>query len=110
MLRFARIQKALFIPILVVLVLFEMYMLTAFLPRKWQHAINEQLVVPLLAPFDRESYEQSKITHPNLEEEIDQALKENPRLRISSYVIFAVLLSGNALLIAGICSKLSRKS
>jgi hypothetical protein len=74
MVRHARIQKALFIPILAVLFLFEIYMLTVFLPMNWQHSINEQIVVP----FDRESYEQSKVTHPNLEEEIDQVLRENP--------------------------------
>jgi hypothetical protein len=106
MARSTRIEKALFLPILAMLFLFEMYMLTAFLPKNWQHAINEQLVFP----FDRESYEQSRVTHPNLEAEIDQVLRENPRLRIIGYLICVALLSGNTFLIVTVWRALKRKS
>jgi hypothetical protein len=44
------------------LILFEMYMLTAFLPKDWQHTINDRLIVP----FDRESYVHSKSRIPTL--------------------------------------------
>jgi hypothetical protein len=106
MVRSARVEKALFIPLLAMLFLFEMYMLTAFLPKNWEHAISEQLVLP----FDRESYQQSRVTHPNLEGEIDQVLRENPRLRITGYVIFVALLSGNTFLIVRVWRALKRKS
>jgi hypothetical protein len=105
MVSFARIQKALYIPVLAMLILFEMYMLTAFLPKNWQHAINDRLIVP----FDRESYEHSRTTHPGLEGEIDQVLRENPRLRITGYIIFVALLLGNALLMKRLLDALKRK-
>jgi hypothetical protein len=105
MVSFARIQKALYIPVLAMLILFEMYMLTAFLPKDWQHTINDRLIVP----FDRESYEHSKITHPDLESEIEHALRENPRLRISGYIIFVALLLGNALLMKRLVDALKKK-
>jgi hypothetical protein len=101
-----RIQKALYISVLAMLVLFELYMLTAFLPKNWQHAINEQLIVP----FDRESYDHSKITHPDLEWEIDQVLRESARLRIIGYIILVGLLSGNAFFIKRVWDMLKRKS
>ena len=106
MVSFARIVKALYIPCLAMLILFEMYMLTAFLPKNWQYPINEHLIVP----FGRKSYEQSRITHPNLEGEIDQVFRENPSLKVAGYVIFVVLLSGNTLLIWRLWDALKKKS
>ncbi len=51
--------------LLIPLVLFEMYLCTAFLPMRWQRAINDSL--PDILP---KSHDWTPITHPLLSEEI----------------------------------------
>jgi hypothetical protein len=86
------------------LIIFEMYLMTGFLPAAWQHALNERLT------FHDEAYKQSVRTHPLLNEEIDQALRENLGLRIAVYLTFGVLLTGNTFLIWRVwgCLKIKR--
>ena len=100
-----RSKKTVFISIFTLLILFEMCMLTAFLPNRWQHALSQQLV-----RFQQETHDQSMITHPDLEGEIDQALRENPGLRIALNVTFGILLAGNTFLITRVWRALKSKA
>jgi hypothetical protein len=80
--------------LLIPLVLFEMYLCTAFLPMRWQQAINDSLsdILP-------NSHDWTPITHPLLSEEIESVLSEHVGLRITLFVVTVALLVGNAWLI-----------
>jgi hypothetical protein len=80
--------------LLIPLALFEVYLCTAFLPIKWQLAINEH--IPDILP---RSNDWTPITHPLLSQEIEQVLNEHIELRIALFTITAALLIGNAWLI-----------
>ena len=80
--------------LLIPLVLFEMYLCTAFLPMRWQRAINDSL--PTISP---KSHDWTSTTHPLLNEEIEEVLREHVGLRITLFVITLALLAGNAWLI-----------
>jgi hypothetical protein len=76
------------------LVLFEMYLCTAFLPMRWQRAIDHNLVDIL-----PKSHDWTPITHPLLSEEIESVLREHVGLRIMLFAVTLALLVGNAWLI-----------
>jgi hypothetical protein len=65
-------MKAACLVLLIPLVLFEMYLCTAFLPIRWQRAINASL--PEILP---QSHDWTPITHPLLSEEIESLLREH---------------------------------
>jgi hypothetical protein len=80
--------------LLVPLVLFEMYLCTAFLPMRWQRAINDSLsdILP-------KSHDWTPITHPLLSEEIEGVFREHVGLRVALFAVTVILLVGNAWLI-----------
>jgi hypothetical protein len=80
--------------LLIPLVLFEMYLCTAFLPMRWQRAIDHSL--PDILP---KSHDLTPITHPLLSEEIESVLREHVGLRITLFTVTVALLVGNAWLI-----------
>jgi hypothetical protein len=81
--------------ILGALLLFEAYLLTAFLPDNWQRTISRQF-----ARLSEQSYQRSLVTHPLLEEEIRQTLEQHPGFEIALDLTFGVVLAGNTFLVA----------
>ena len=79
----------------------EAYISAAFLPMSWQLAI--QRVLP-------GGHYQSYITHPDLEGEIDQALRHHVALRASFYTVLVLLLAGNTFLLKLIWKRLRAAS
>jgi len=88
------VKRAACFVLLIPLVLFEMYLCTAFLPMRWQRAINDSL--PDILP---KSHDWTPITHPLLSEEIESVLREHLGLRITLFAVTLALLIGNAWLI-----------
>ena len=84
-------KKTVLVVLLIPLLLLEMYLCTVFLPLHWQHEINGAIV--RLLP---ERHDQTPITHPMLDQEIEQALREQVWLRVSLYLVDALLLAANA--------------
>ena len=70
-------RKALFIVLLISLLVFEICLCTVFLPLRWQHEINRAIVHVL-----PEKHDWTPITHPMLEQEIEQVLREHIWLRV----------------------------
>jgi hypothetical protein len=89
--------------LLIPLALFELYLCTAFLPVKWQLAINDHItdILP-------RSPDWTPITHPLLSQEIEQVLNEHIGLRIALFTITVALLIGNAWLIRRVWWLLAR--
>jgi hypothetical protein len=77
--------------LLIPLAFFEIYLCTAFLPIKWQLAINDHMtdILP-------RSPDWTTVTHPLLSQEIEQVLNEHIGLRIALFAITVVLLVGNS--------------
>jgi hypothetical protein len=88
---------------LIALILVEIYLCTAFLPAKWQHAIG----IPLSRILPK-THDQWAITHPALDDEIEQVLRDNPGVRVGLYTLFASLLGGNTLLLVWVWSLVRR--
>jgi hypothetical protein len=80
--------------ILIPLALFEIYLCTAFLPIKWQLAINDRITD--LLP---RSPDWTPITHPMMSQEIEQVLNEHSGVRIALFTITVALMIGDAWLI-----------
>ncbi|MGB8128224.1 MAG: hypothetical protein WCG81_00355 [Candidatus Angelobacter sp.] len=70
----------------VVLLFAEIYLCSAFLPLSWQLTIQHAL---------SEGHDQSQITHPDLEGEINQALRKHPGFRVAFYGILVLLVIAN---------------
>jgi hypothetical protein len=87
-------KKASLVTLLVLLTLSELYLCTAFLPLGWQHAIDTR--IPRILP---ELHDWTPRTHPNLDQEIEQVLREHTWLRITVYGFFAIVLAANTWLI-----------
>ena len=79
---------------LILLSLVEAYLCTAFLPQRWQNAIESH--IPDILP---KSDDQIRITHPLLKKEVEQVLREHAVFRFLLYGITASLVIGNAWLI-----------
>jgi hypothetical protein len=84
-------KKALLIALLIPLILFEVYLCTAILPTQWQHAIDRK--IPRILP---EPHDWTSITHPNLDQEVEQVLREHIWLRMALYFVTGMLLVANA--------------
>ena len=68
---------------------------------EWQTAISGWIgtVLP-------HSYDYSRVTHPALEHEIDQALSQMPALKLALYSLFALLLAANTFAIVRVLKQL----
>jgi hypothetical protein len=80
--------------LLIPLTLGEVYLCTAFLPMKWQHAIDSCLrdILP-------KTNDWTTTTHPLLSQEIEQVLREHIGLMVALYAATLALLIGTGLLI-----------
>jgi hypothetical protein len=94
-------KKIALLLLLLALLTAEAYLCAAFLPMSWQLAI--QRVLP-------RSHDHSYITHPDLEGEIDQALRHHAGLRAIFYTVLVVLLAGNTFLLTIAWRKLRHKN
>lgn len=90
---------------IVVLLMTELYMCTRFLPNRWQVAIDQQLsqLLPKRKP------DQWDITHPALNEEIQQVLEQRPWLRLIVFAFIAAILALNTMLLVWAWKTLRRK-
>jgi len=98
-------RKALVLVVLVVLVLFELYLLTIFLPHQWQDSVGH-LITRVLG----QANDQSAVTHPNLDQEVEQVLAQNSLPRILAYLIWGILFAGNTFLISRLSRALKKQS
>ena len=87
-------KKTALLVLIIPLMVFEVYLCTAFLPNSWQRAIDNH--IPNI--FGK-SNDWTPITHPLLSQEIEQVLREHIGIRILLYSITVGLLIGNAWLI-----------
>lgn len=90
-------KKLALLTLLLLLTIAQAYLLTAFLPVNWQHAINDRMsnILP-------SSNDWTPVTHPLLSREIDQVLHDSVGLRAALYTLTAALLVGNVLLIRSV--------
>ena len=98
-------KKIVLIAALIPLVLFEVYLCTAFLPLQWQHAINNRV-----ANILPKSSDTTPITHPLLSLEIEQVLREHVGLRIAVFGITMALLAVNTWFIWRLLRAMQRES
>jgi hypothetical protein len=92
--------------LLTLLVLLELYICTAFLSMEWQNAINKY--IPQIFPESRGDW--TPITHPLLNQEIEQVIREHIWLRITLYALTVGLLAANAWLIRRVWRLLRNRS
>jgi hypothetical protein len=84
-------KRSLLLLLVIVLMVFELFLLEGFIPYEWRHPMSEQLGRIFPAPrYD---------PHPNMDWEIETVLRQHRSYRIALYLITAVLASGNACLI-----------
>jgi hypothetical protein len=83
-------KKTAVVVLLIPLILVEFFLCGALLPQKWQRAIDSK--IPRILP---ESHDWTPITHPNLDQEIEQMLREHTGLRIAIYALIVTLLAVN---------------
>jgi hypothetical protein len=95
--------------VFLVLLILELYMCTAFLPSRWQLAINDKINSEL-QHIPPHRYDYSVVTHPALDQEIEQALKENTSVRIFMYAMFTIVFLVNGFAIIRIWGRLRRLS
>lgn len=88
-------KKVLLTILLISLVLLELVICTDFLPIEWRHAINER--IPNV--FSDPAHDWSRVTHPRMDLEMDEVIRQHLWLRIASYVFTALLLAANTVLI-----------
>ena len=93
-------KRSFLLVLVVVLVVFELFLLEGFLPYEWHHPISVQL--------DRIFPSQIYAPHPNMDWEIETVLRQHPTYRIVLYLITALLATSNALLISKIWKARSR--
>ena len=86
--------KIAFIALLLVLVLFEAYLCSTFMPPDWQDAIETNMLDALPITHDW-----MPITHPALKQEIERAVPEPEWARITFAFLTLTLLVANAFLI-----------
>ena len=83
--------------LLVVLVLAELWLLTGFLPQRWQ----ERLYTPLYRVWPSQSYDYSRVTHPNLDYELQP-------FKPAGLGLLAVLAATNGMAIAALWIRRNR--
>ncbi len=98
-------KRAVLTVVLVALVIVELYLFTGFLPTRWQVAINDTLcrILP-------QTYDHSVVTHPAIDQEIEQAMKEHIGLRLTVWTAFIGTLLANTFLIRWVWQLLRRFS
>jgi hypothetical protein len=77
-------KRTALVVLLITLLLFEVFLCTGFLPFEWQGAIDRTL--------PKMHGDQTSITHPSLHREIEEALREDIRLRLGLYMVIVLLL------------------
>jgi hypothetical protein len=87
-------KRILLMLLLIPLVLIEVYLCTVFLPVDWQRTLDNQI-----ARILPESHDSTPITHPNINQEIEQVLSKHIWLKIALDVVAIVLLVANTLAI-----------
>jgi hypothetical protein len=87
-------KKVALIVVLAALILSEIYFCTTFLPTRWQFAMSTTI-----ARILPKAHDQWDITHPALDMEIGQVIRNNPNLRVAFYSFLVLLLAGNTLLL-----------
>lgn len=91
--------------LLLPLMLVELYLCSAFLPMRWQLAVQHALPRILPKPYDY-----SLITHPALEQEIEQVLRNNFGLQVAFNALLLLLLAGNTFLVIRVWKLLRHSS
>ncbi len=94
-------KKTGLIALLITLVILEIFLCTGFLPSEWQHAIDGKLPKIYGDPMP--------IAHPNLDREIEDALRQNIGLRVGLDLIVLSILAVNALFIRLVWRQLRRR-
>ena len=87
------IKRTILVLLLTSLVLVEIYLLTLFLPMRWQLAVYGHISNILSRSDDR------LITHPLLSQEIEQVLHEHIGIRIGLLTLAVILVIANAWII-----------
>jgi hypothetical protein len=87
--------------LLLPLVVIEGYLCMAFLPMRWQLALQR---------FLPESHDYTDITHPDLAREIDTFLATHTTVKVAFYTLLAFLLVINSLYIFWILQSLRGRS
>ena len=87
-------RKAVLLIVFIASMTFELFLCSAFLPIRYQVALQNRL--SQLLP---QQYDHSKITHPDLEGEIEHVLQENTAVRLALYTFITTLLAANSLLV-----------
>jgi hypothetical protein len=80
---------------LIPLMLFELAICKGFLPHEWQQAISER--IPRILSVSRDDW--SGATHPRTDLELEEVFHQHLWLRIAYYVIVALVLAANTVLI-----------
>lgn len=94
-------KKIALLLLLLALLTAEAYLCAALLPMSWQLAIQRMLPG---------THDHSYLTHPDLEGEIDQALRHHAALRAFFYTFLLLLLAGNTFLLTVVSRKLRSAS
>jgi hypothetical protein len=89
---------------LVVLVAFELYLATAYLPARYQLTLDRVVTHAL---FRQEA--KPLTTHPALDEEIERTVQQNLPLTIALYAFITTLIVFNGFLILKMWTALSSK-
>jgi hypothetical protein len=96
-------RKILLVVALIALIVVEICLCAPFLPARWDAAIGT--VATRIHPRARDQWD---ITHPALDQELDQVLRQDPGLRFSLYTLIALLLAGNTALLIWVWRLLRR--
>ncbi len=80
--------------LLVVLIVVELYLCSAFLPAGWQTAIQQRL--SYIRP---KTLDHSVVTHPALDYEIEDMMRKHVGLKVALYAVILLLLLGNTFLV-----------
>jgi hypothetical protein len=86
-------KRLLSLLLLIVLIAIEVSLVADLLPRSWM----PKTVVDYSSKDDPKDW--SLITHPAMDDEIDQVIKEHPGLKLSFTLLEVLLIAGNAWLI-----------
>jgi hypothetical protein len=95
-------KKLILTVLLIPLMLFELVICTGFLPLEWQQAISERIPLILSGPPD----DWSGVTHPRIDLELEEVFRHHLSLRIAYYVIVALLLTANTVVIRFVWQRL----
>jgi hypothetical protein len=89
---------------LVVLVVFELYLAMAYLPVRYQGAVDRVIYHTLFRQRAK-----PLTTHPALDEEIERTVQQNPLLAIAVYALITTLVVFNGFLILRMWTAIGRE-